>query len=170
MRFLMTFGLGTKRAESCDVTSAMRALWSISLRDFITRTIAASHPEEMTHALRWAARSTEIPGRSAILIGDGYFKKIGAFVVERFREHRGEEERARRDADLSHSDPLVHCVLYFIAPHRLKPVDIQVSFDHLNECTGCRQRHAARSACELWAILQTPMRITGPIRIYTDCW
>lgn len=53
------------------------------------------------------------------------FRKIVEHVVERFKSHRAaEEKQMRRGADLSHSDPLVHCVLYFIAPHRLKPVDI----------------------------------------------
>mmetsp|Transcript_38361 Transcript_38361/g.123100 ORF Transcript_38361/g.123100 Transcript_38361/m.123100 type:complete len:255 (-) Transcript_38361:1823-2587(-) len=42
IRFLITFGWGMKRAVSCAVTSAMRALCSISLRDFMMRTIAAS--------------------------------------------------------------------------------------------------------------------------------
>lgn len=52
------------------------------------------------------------------------FKKIAQHVVDRFNEHRGSEEQAQRSLELSQSDPLVHCVLYFIAPHRLKPVDI----------------------------------------------
>ena len=40
-RFLIAFGLAWKRACSCVVTSAISALWSISFRDFMMRTIAA---------------------------------------------------------------------------------------------------------------------------------
>ena len=52
------------------------------------------------------------------------FKKIVDYVDDQFRTHRAKEEHANRGSELFHSDPLVHCVLYFIAPHRLKPVDI----------------------------------------------
>ena len=42
MRFLMTVGLGRKRALSCRVTSATMLLWSSTRRAFIIRTTAAS--------------------------------------------------------------------------------------------------------------------------------
>lgn len=53
------------------------------------------------------------------------FKKIVAYIEEQFVAHRKKAEEAKRGASESFGkDPLVHCVLYFIAPHRLKPVDI----------------------------------------------
>ena len=42
MRFLMTVGLGTKRALSWRVTSATMLLWSSTRRAFMMRTTAAS--------------------------------------------------------------------------------------------------------------------------------
>ena len=51
------------------------------------------------------------------------FKKIVDYVDGQFDAHKAESEKARRSTD-SGMDPLVHCVLYFIAPHRIKVADV----------------------------------------------
>lgn len=51
------------------------------------------------------------------------FEKIVGYYVEQFCVFRQEEEKAERTLRRG-MDPLVHCVFYFINPHRLKPVDI----------------------------------------------
>jgi len=50
---------------------------------------------------------------------------ICKYVEQRFMEHKRASDAANRSmAALDGCDQLVHCCLYFIAPHRIKPVDL----------------------------------------------
>ena len=53
------------------------------------------------------------------------FDTICKYVEQRFMEHKRASDAANRSmAALDGCDQLVHCCLYFIAPHRIKPVDL----------------------------------------------
>ena len=65
----------------------------------------------------------DTPGYGETTDLEATFKKIVGYVDEQFERVKADAELARPTIEEA-NQPLVHCVLYFIAPHRLKPVDV----------------------------------------------
>ena len=84
------------------------------------------------------------------------FEKIVDYVDAQFHAHRAEEEMAKRGThQIRGMDPLIHCVLYFIAPHRIKPVDVAFMLK-LHKKVCCPRLLSSQRACSLRSKLPRP--------------
>jgi len=68
----------------------------------------------------------DTPGYGEYVDTERSFEAICCYVEEQFERHLAEESDfvSRAPETLEREDKLVHCVLYFIAPHRLKHIDL----------------------------------------------